>query len=513
MEKNKKRAETKNLKIILTSLISAGVVIFGVVKTKNVLKLKKAAQKEAELVAQKAKEKAEKLAQETKDRADRLAREAKEKAKKEAEILAQNNAKKEADRLNRIKEEAKIKAEQEAKIKTEQEAKIKAEQEAKIAAQNLKTNGLKDLQVGLREKITLKPYDEYFDGAKKEELRSAVFSMSVHDFGNEIVNSIKKAEQSGLNQQDILKEVKSALNITDESIDSISKSFLTDNNHAKGLTSFNAKNQLKQRQALVSDIEKLQNKYSQKGDESLSDYFTRLLDMRKQNKEEQKLRHIETIKQKLQYGDNGITEEKIVLTPEEVNELRTSLKSSYYGDEKLYLEASEEQLKRRWLLELTNDMDTSVVPKRIEQACFQTLKRYDSSLKDYLIDSTFVHEPLYRWMAVNNVDAFVEKNFTPGVNYKFPRFQSCSKDKSFAETYYNDWNPGMNFKFIIHPKSKISKAHNVENGCYGSNEAVYSADENFVIIDKRIEEFVVNNPKSNCGIRSFFKWIVEMQEV
>lgn len=506
MEKNKKQKETKNLKIILASLISAGVVIFGVVKTKNVLKLKKAAQKEAEIAAQKAKEKSEKLAQEAKDRAERLAKEAKEKAQKEADRTARAEA-------DKVAQQEKKRLAEEAQKKAEQEVRIKAEQEAQIAAQNLKTNSLKELQEGLRQKISMTPYNENLDYGKQQELIKAVFTKSVEDFGDEIVQSIKKAEQSGLNQQEIIKEVKSALNISDEAIETISQSFMPSSGFAEGLTTFNAKNQLKERQALVKDLEKLKNNNVKKDNESLSDYFTRLLKIRKQNQKDQKLHHIETLKQKLSYSEKELAEEKIVLTPEEVEELRKSLKNSFTGNEKGYLAATEEQLKKVWLRELSNDMGTSIVSKRIERACFQKLNQYDSSLKDLYKDNTFAHEPLYRWMAVNNVDAFVEKNFTPGGRYTLTRKQSCSKNKTFAETYFHDDNISMNFKFIIHPKSKVSKAYDINIGHYGSNEAVYSTGQEFTIIDRRIEEFVISNPENNYGRKSLFRWIVEMQEV
>lgn len=127
-------------------------------------------------------------------------------------------------------------------------------------------------------------------------------------------------------------------------------------------------------------------------------------------------------------------------------------------------------------------------------------------IKIYLAEKEVFAQKLKNYQEFN-INNFVNETFIPGATYSYPRHQSMSKSEKFAEGVHRDDNPGMNMKFVIHPKSKISKAYDIGMRDLGANEAIYPAETPFKILDRKLEEAhdSVGNP--------FYRRVVEMQEI
>lgn len=105
--------------------------------------------------------------------------------------------------------------------------------------------------------------------------------------------------------------------------------------------------------------------------------------------------------------------------------------------------------------------------------------------KDYKQD--FDIEPVYHWFRMANPEDFVI-NVLPkkGDVYTLKDVLCCSAHKHYAEMGYGDHVVSQNIKFIIHPKSEISRAYNL-----GYNqEVIYPSGEQFRILDKDCVEYI-----------------------
>ncbi len=123
--------------------------------------------------------------------------------------------------------------------------------------------------------------------------------------------------------------------------------------------------------------------------------------------------------------------------------------------------------------------------------------------KDYKQD--FDIEPVYHWFRMANPEDFVI-NVLPkkGDVYTLKDVLCCSTHKHYAEMGYGDHVVSQNIKFIIHPKSEISRAYNL-----GYNqEVIYPSGEQFRILDKDCVEYI--DKKTGFGR---MLWEVHIQEV
>ena len=161
----------------------------------------------------------------------------------------------------------------------------------------------------------------------------------------------------------------------------------------------------------------------------------------------------------------------------------------------------------------------NILPKEIEKELFDLLEDYNSSNKpNTIIDYVFYNknfvkygygpdfefEPVYRWMKISDTNDFIEKFPRNGETYTLNNNVSCSMNKFYAEEDYCDTNPLMNVKFVIHPKSKISRAK-----VLGYNqEVIYKKDEKFKVLSKDLVEYT--DTKSGT---SNFKWEIHLQEI
>lgn len=85
---------------------------------------------------------------------------------------------------------------------------------------------------------------------------------------------------------------------------------------------------------------------------------------------------------------------------------------------------------------------------------------------------------------------------------------------------YRTNNPSKTLKFIIHPKSKVSKAYDIGWQKYGESEVVYPRGAKFKVLDKRIEEYIHTIQERNIKTNAIdeipstlHRWIVELQEI
>ena len=488
-------------------LVTIGAVVLGKRKL-DANKIKKA-EAEARRIAEEARQKA---------------REAEEKLRIEAEEKAQAQRKAEAEARQKAKleAEAKAKAEAEEKARIEAERAKEAERLALIAEYNKK---IEDITTKFEDDCVIKYCGEngYKIGLQRvRELQQPISGTTMDEYAQCFVDSVKKAENEGIKPEDIAKiyeKMHDSANLSDSQIEVLTQSY-----GEVYEFSYKVKHQLKARKQFIQDLDKLKQENPQQENEKLSDYLQRLINKRKENVELEKQKRIETIKSRLQYSDSAVAEEKIELNADEIEELREALliRKCTEKEKEEIKNADLSKLISEYLDEATSDYDAPGVSDRIQKACFGRIKRYNSTTSqresEYSRDNTYKYEPLYRWMGFGNkCDEFAEETFKIGGEYTFPKKQSCSKDKYFAETMFRDDNGSMNFKFIIHPKSETSRAVDTGMGHYGCNEAVYNKGERFRVIDVYDEE--VTNPRAKldssswANERSFYRKIVHLQEM
>lgn len=255
------------------------------------------------------------------------------------------------------------------------------------------------------------------------------------------------------------------------------------------------------------------------GEKSL-DYVNKIVQTRKTMINKQNTQRTEEIKKALTYSDNN-SFEQIDLSNEDKNAFIEHLN---YHDFNFRTEVFEKdpskdfswkELAMYWKRNYTGNNSRIKAQKpdlqRIEEGMIQR------SFERYKTDN---YNPVYRWVGDSSVTDIVRKMPDKGKVYKYNSIISCSTNPVKGEdchvwgsgiSNFDDRHHDSTLKFIIHPKSKKSKSYFLENTAYGNYETVYPANTEFVILDKRLEEFV--NLTDNAHEKSNFKWVIEMQEV
>lgn len=255
------------------------------------------------------------------------------------------------------------------------------------------------------------------------------------------------------------------------------------------------------------------------GEKSL-DYVNKIVQTRKNTINKQNTQRAEEIKKALTYSDNTSIEQ-IDLSNEDKKAFIEHLK---YHDFNFRTEVFEKapskdfswkELAMYWKRNYTGNNSRIKAQKpdlqRIEEGMLQR------SFERYKTDNC---NPVYRWVGDSSVTDIVRKIPDKGKVYKYNSLISCSTNHVKGEdchvwgsgiSNFDDRHPDSTLKFIIHPKSKESKSYFLENTAYGNYETVYPANTEFVILDKRLEEFV--NLTDKAHEKSNFKWVIEMQEV
>lgn len=469
---------------------------------------------------------AEQTQKEAKAKAELLKKQAEETAKKQQELLkTQQETKLKAE----TEKADKLKSQQETKLKdeTEKAAKLKTQQEAKIETQKI---AQKKLQQETTQQLTTDFNKKFAVGINAKGFFSCTaYKMSTADYANGIVDVLKQAESKGLASENITqiwKNIRQEANLSDEILESVYTSppiigAKPGENYTEMLSmmldrNFQIKHTLLDRRTLIQDLEKLQTQIPQKENEAFSSYIERLIETRKNNVAKQTQKHLADVKSKIKYADD--VPYNYNLTNNELEILRKWQPETYSNLSKEEARKALSKHTTAWVHGYTGDNMQTNIPDEISniliKRCFP---RHNSRTSDALKYSSNFGEvqPLARWMKMGsntqyvkngNLDEYIENTFKVGEKYTTPRFQSCSKDLTYAESTFNDSCSDLDVKFIIHPKGKTSKAADIGLGQYGANEAIYPEGSEFKILDKRIVEVDEGNGKK------FHRWVIEMQE-
>lgn len=334
------------------------------------------------------------------------------------------------------------------------------------------------------------------DSMNWSDERRVLQSNNLTEFSNNIFDVIQKHSLNTPNK--IIRALEQNANISDEQLENISNSFSCD---AWKYTAFK-KMQIKRE--LLQNFLMTVNKFS--GDWVLKECDINDLKLsldskvekinNKYNVDNQNKR----VKDKIQYNkEDDYVEEKIILNDKETEELKELARTQ----ENLPM---EELCQKAINIYVGGDYSLKDASENVQKAVLYSQPRYDSKLQSRFYDgyNDFDVHPVVRWLWIKEPDKFVE-NFNNGDTYKYEKLQSCSKNCCYCENQFSDETPENNVKFVIHPKSEISKARDIGERKYGSREVIYPPNQEFVILDKQLVKY-------HSKEEDFYRWIIHLQE-
>ncbi len=264
-------------------------------------------------------------------------------------------------------------------------------------------------------------------------------------------------------------------------------------------------------------------KTPQKDSEDITSYLKKIVRRRELRTQQLEDFRIKNIKSKLKYDRNTVvSEDNYSLTgflrAKAISELQIYQKryneADVEGMSKLSAEATDMEIYEAWQQAHLGGFIFS--NRHVQLAVMNLGGRYSAkhpiktksffetiAEKNYKQD--FDIEPVYHWFRMANSEDFVI-NVLPkkGDVYTLKDVLCCSTHKHYAEMGYGDHVVSQNIKFIIHPKSEISRAYNL-----GYNqEVIYPSGEQFRILDKDCVEYI--DKKTGFGR---MLWEVHIQEV
>lgn len=373
------------------------------------------------------------------------------------------------------------------------------------------------------------------------------FALSNYSHPDKYIEAISKIleEHKGLSKDEYISILKKLSKTLEELATATAKELpLSDGMNEIGNTiyRYQAVQNIKDKEAILKRIiEKMETK-NINNDETFTCYFERLYDEVKQ---------ITKKGPKVEYSAIDVPPEKIILSNAEKEEFkRLCLEKNSSFNNRLTPDMAYEEIADQWCaLRVSDYVDNaeSIGTPKMQMAALQTLPRYKG---DVGVDGKV--KPLVRWMhtcpetkprngSENNyeyyklvgqedlaqiekrklesypkrlerwktydTDKWVDETFKVGETYSYPKMQSTSTSLTWSEGVFRDDNPGMNVKFIIHPRSKTSKAYYMGSKSLGDGEAVYLPDTKFTVLDKRVER-----AEDSVG-NIFYRHIIEMQEL
>ena len=510
--------------IVATGLAIAGV-IFGHKKIKE-----HQAKKEAQRLAQEAREKAQKIWEENQRKAKEAAetqaklkaeREAKIKAQKEAEAKAKAEAeKKRIERekeLQRIaREEAIHKAEIESKESLNEILGLRLGEDSRHFSGKVNEDSIYFYENGainfekLKNDINNNRYDKGSIYRILWDIHSVHTKFSEKEISKEIIEQIKTLENAGADFDKIKKMITNMHLIGDSEI-AIIKRMAADGKQQSMSTVHRIKTNNEKFQYIINKFES----ENPKDGESASDFVKRLLNDFDTKKETERLQHIKDVHSKIKYTDEPCIE--------------------YFANDPNYFGPYHGAAEKYTSFE-GQDWDNEEYRK-----IFSTFPRYKSHIGNYANDERNIAKeyngvkPLTRWISTPQVEFDAKtghllhdtygyrtsedfmKNFEVGKEYVIPHRQSCSKKFKYVygDNNYGDYASDFDIKFIFIPKSKNgSRAVDLLDCGYKGHdcEALYLPGEKFVVLDKRIEEVVREHKEIGEQYRTFYRWVIEMQE-
>ena len=262
-----------------------------------------------------------------------------------------------------------------------------------------------------------------------------------------------------------------------------------------------------------SDLIAIVKENPMNNDETSLNYFNRITTI--YNEKQSKLEKDNKIKENLVFSevDTLAPDNKIELTTEEKQILVDNINKQRKGLEHYDIEDDMSTLANAWAsLYVSGGMPiNSTEDTKIANACLQEMPRYIPGTRN-----KDPYAPVCRWMhfALHNGDYenFINSLPEEGEILNVDRIQSCSKNLTYAENEFRDNNPNMKVKYIIYPKSKVSKAADIGAHKYGNNEVIYPAGTKFKVLHKGIEEYELKNYDHNES-GSIARYCVYLQEV
>jgi len=363
-------------------------------------------------------------------------------------------------------------------------------------------NDLKNAILIKPQNLEIQTYTE-----SKEEAYSTV--------DNALIDCVKDAEQKGLSEDELFNNMYNLYNeLSDEEFESIANSYNKKN--IDDNLQLNVWLNLQDRKQLLKDLVELHQQVPNIENDRLSVYIEKLINIREDNIKKNELTIEEKILSTIKY-DNEYSPflEKVNLTKEEFQEAK-EIYERYW--DKLGDEISEKRLKNAIINDWVSGCGQYRYTDRMYRYAFQDLDNYTT--RD--TNGNYNRQPVYRWVNMNCTNLYndINNKIKIGEIYNPERIQSCSKIRFYAENEFQDDNVNMNLKFIIHPKSNISRAKDLGERKYGNREVVYMNGEAFRILDKRlvkcripIDEYNYKTQQYEKVIKTAFRYIVEMQEV
>lgn len=227
----------------------------------------------------------------------------------------------------------------------------------------------------------------------------------------------------------------------------------------------------------------------------------------------------EEIKAKLEYGEGAEfpkfnLEEEIKKLPEEK---QAFIQKKFGGNYQKMMEryVAEGCMTSRAPVEYSVGVDTALI---------QMLPQYEQTKKNDIFEIT----PLTRRLRIDNLEEFM-KQFEVGKIYSYPKTQSCSKDNSGSEVWYNDSRRELNVVLRIHPKAKLTKAYDIkdidankatdydnsyDDMCerYYYSEVLYPPNTQFKVLGTT--KYCKNNHEGRLSsVPDYYKTIIDLQEV
>lgn len=328
-------------------------------------------------------------------------------------------------------------------------------------------------------------------------------------FSNQITDILLKNNINTPNS--IIEALEKTANTSDKSIEETAKSYGTSWEY------FIAnKKMIKKReflQEIIADISKSLNPDMPLSKSDIEKTFSAAISKTNAKYDSKALK--EEIKKNIEYKPDDFVEEKIELNNEEMAILKKAVLKN--PDEDISV---KDLYNKAINLYVGGDYSLKHLPERIQKAVLTSMPRYKS--KDYESRSydsyrDFENLPVSRWLAIfKNTDEFA-KNFEPGMEYSYKNLQSCSKCNSYCENQYRDDCIDMNVKFIIHPRSDVSKAFDIGERKYGGREVIYPPNQKFKILGKKLvedtSEKIANYNTMETYPATFYRYEIHMQEM
>lgn len=271
-------------------------------------------------------------------------------------------------------------------------------------------------------------------------------------------------------------------------------------------------------QKMFTRLKELTEKTPIEDGESISKYFSRISKIREKRIKQLEAGRISFIKSNLKYENvediampKAMTNEERALAIKKLNE--------YFFDmdpvPRLKANATEAEIHKAWQEAHSGSFSALGWSNALEEKIMSMGGRYNSSAKQKRIErfetlvennykQDFKYEPTYRWLQFEDSKDFVNSLPKRGETYNSPVSQCCSTNKHYAETNFSDECQNLNVKFVLHPKSKVSKAYLLGI----DNEVIYPQKQEFRIIDKELIEYI--NPKTQMGCQ---RYEIHMQEI